>query len=362
MTTPLLSNILNQPEALRAVADYQFGDGWHALVRAAALLQSKKRIVLSGMGASFHACVPLQYTLSALGIHASAIETAELLYFLPAAIDHDTAVILVSRSGESVEVTKALPLIRERGATAIGIVNVVESTLAREADQAVVLRCPSDQMVAVQSYTATLVTFALLAAVISGEADAAKTQLSKTIDLLTDFVPAWMAASEDWNEFLSQAAPMYLLGRGPALGAVQEGVLLMHETAKAPTVGLSVAQFRHGPVEVVDSRFRAIVIGTAAATRELDIELAKDLGRMGGQARWLGPDAEQAELEPLCSWPSAMPRRASCRSPRSSPCNLWRTVMLNCAECVQAIFAGRRWSLKRRRAFPSRSRIERSLR
>ena len=306
--TPLLSNILNQPESLRAVAAYQFGDGWHALVRAAALLQSKKRVVLSGMGASFHACVPLQYTLSALGIHAAAIESAELLYFLPAAIDHDTAVILVSRSGESVEVTKALPLLRERSATVIGVINVPDSKLAREADQAIVLQSPSDQMVAIQSYTATLLVFALLSAVISGEADEAKAELAHAIDLLADFVPSWVGASEGWSEFLSQA-PLYLLARGSALGAVQEGVLLMHETAKAPAIGLSVAQFRHGPVEVVDSSFRAIVIGTAAATREFDIELAKDLGRMGGQARWLGPDAEQHDLEPLCSWPSAMPSR-----------------------------------------------------
>ena len=310
MTTPLLSNILDQPDALRAVAAHHFGEGWHALVRAAALLQAKKRIVLSGMGASFNACVPLQYMLSTQGVQASAIETAELLYFLPAAVDHDTAVILVSRSGESVEVTKALPLLRARGAIVIGIANVPDSTLAREADQAIELRCPADQMVAVQSYTATLLTFILLAAVIGGEVDEAKTELGPALELLTGLVPAWAEASKKWSDYLPAATPLYLLGRGPALGAVQEGVLLMHETAKAPAVGLSVAQFRHGPVEVVDSAFRAIVIGTAAVTRQLDAELAKDVGRMGGQARWLGPaEAGGAELEPLCAWPTALPAR-----------------------------------------------------
>ena len=309
MTTPLLSNILNQPEALRTVAARQLGDGGHALIRAAALLQSKKRIVLSGMGASFHACVPMQYALSALGLQVAAIETAELLYFLPSAVDHDTVVILVSRSGESIEVTKLLPAMRERGATVIGIVNVPESALAKEVDQAITLSCPTDQMVAIQSYTATLLTFSLLAAVIAGEVDEAKAQIAETIESLAGLVPAWVAASEHWGEFLTTETPLYLLGRGPALGSVHEGVLLMHETAKAPAVGLSVAQFRHGPVEVVDANFRAIVIGTAAASRRLDYELAKDVELMGGQVRWLGPDGGQADPSALCSWPSSMPPR-----------------------------------------------------
>ena len=75
--------------------------------------------------------------------------------------------------------------------------------------------------------------------------------------------------SETWRPFLESEAPLYLLGRGASLGAVSEGVLLMHETAKASAVGMQAGQFRHGPVEVVDSHFRAIIFGTQTATAEL---------------------------------------------------------------------------------------------
>jgi len=61
----------------------------------------------------------------------------------------------------------------------------------------------------------------------------------------------------------------------------------MHETAKAPAIGMSVPQFRHGPVEVTDGRFRGVVLAADRATFELDQALAEDLIRMGGKTRLL---------------------------------------------------------------------------
>ena len=287
MSTPLLQNILNQPEALRAVADYQGSEGYDALMRAAALLKTKKRILLSGMGASLFGCVPLQYALAELGVPGVAIETAELLYFKPAVLDSDTAVVLVSRSGESVEVTKLLPQLRDCGAAVIGIVNVSESTLAARADAAIVLGSPSDQLVAIQTYTGTVAVLALLGAALAGDLDAARAELAETAEALQQSIPASVEGRADWDELLDTSAPLYILGRGSSLGAVAEGVLLMHETAKAPAVGMSVPQFRHGPVEVTDARFRGVVLASHRATFELDQALNGDLICMGGKARLL---------------------------------------------------------------------------
>ena len=309
MSTPLLENILNQPRALAAVAGYQAGEGRAALELAAALLRGKKRIIVSGMGASLFACYPFQYSLAGRGFEVTTVETAELLYFPPSSIDQDTAVILVSRSGESVEVTKLLPLLRARGATVIGVVNVAGSALRAGADQAIVIGSPSDQLVAIQTYTGTVAVFALLAAAMTSEWEEAQRELAATLDALEAWLPLCVSESSQWSEFLGGSWPLYILGRGAATGSVLEGVLLMHETAKAPAVGMSVAQFRHGPVEVTDERFRAVVIGTQAATRELDRALVHDLGKMGGESRWIGPAATGAV--PLCEWPRATAERFS---------------------------------------------------
>ncbi len=281
MSTPLLENILNQPQALAAVGDHQFEAGRAALEQAAALLRSKKRVILSGMGASLFACQALPYEFARLGIDAVAIETAELLYFTPATIDGDTAIVLVSRSGESVEITKAVPLLRERGAAIVGIVNVPGSALAQSADVPLVIGSPPDQMVAVQTYTGTVALLALLSAAIAGEIEDAREELAATVEWVKGILSRQVHSRTSWDELLNTRAPLYILGRGPSLGSVAEGVLLMHETAKAPAIGMSVAQFRHGPVEVVDERFRAVILGTRSETGALDQSLIHDLINMG---------------------------------------------------------------------------------
>lgn len=309
MSAPLLENILGQPEAVRIVAEYQLGAGRETLRRTAELLRSKKRILLSGMGASYFACLPLYYRLLQRGWDVAAVETSELLHCRPASIGEHTAALLVSRSGESVEVVKLLPFLKQRHSAVVGVVNAPESTLCSEADEAIVMNSPADQFAAIQTYTATLVVLALLEAAMFNELDEAKGELQTTAELLASFVPECVNTSRQGQKFLESNQPIYLLGRGSALGAVFEGVLLMHEVAKSPSVGMSVAQFRHGPVEVVDTDFRGIVIGTSEATTPLEAALVEDIGKMGGQVRWIGPAVEGKQVAPFISWPAHVSSR-----------------------------------------------------
>ncbi len=309
MSTPLLQNILHQAEALRAIGKYQFGEGTDALRETTELLRSKKRILLSGMGASYFACLPFYYALGGRGWPIASVETSELLYFLPSMADDDTAVVLVSRSGESVEVIRLLSQLKQSGAATIGVVNVADSTLGSEASKTLFMNSPADQLIAIQTYTATLVVFALLEAMMLNEWEQAKSELEETADIFEQLIPECVEASKQWTGFLQGEQPLYILGRGAALGAVSEGVLLMHETAKSPAVGMSVAQFRHGPVEVTDASFRGIIIGTQPETTHLDAALAENISEMGGQVRWIGPVIDETKLVPLLQWPSAIPKR-----------------------------------------------------
>lgn len=287
MSYPLFDNICAQPKGLRQVAEYQLGPGRDALLRSAQLLRSGKRIVVSGMGASLFAAIPLACSLG-----AEVIDSSELLYFRNSVLQPGTSVLLVSRSGESVEVAKLLPILKERKCAVIGVSNVAGSTLATQATQSILLNSPADQLVAIQTYTATVLTLLLLADPGTGDLTAALDAFERQLDVC-------IQANDRWQDFVDAGAPIYLLGRGPALGSVQEGVLLFHETAKVPAVGMSAAQFRHGPVEVVDSSFRAIIFGTVSETADLDSALANDLGRMGAKVLWLGPEVAPPRFAPL---------------------------------------------------------------
>jgi glutamine---fructose-6-phosphate transaminase (isomerizing) len=237
-------------------------------------------------------------------------ETAELLYFLDSEIDRDTAIVLVSRSGESVETIKLLDLLERRGCPTIGVVNVPGSTLAGRSTEHVLLNSPADQLVAVQTYIATVVTLLLLAAAHCDELNDAKADLAATITQLGPWIEECRAASGAAQAFTELTTPLYILSRGAGLGSVDEGVLLMHEVAKTPATGMSIAQFRHGFVEAADEGIRAVVIGTQPVTAAIDRHFATDLGKMGAAVRWIGPVDGGSSIEALGgAWPQDARRR-----------------------------------------------------
>jgi glutamine---fructose-6-phosphate transaminase (isomerizing) len=310
MTLPLVENILAQPEAIRTVAAYQFGAGKDAVLQSSALLRSRRRIILSGMGGSLSACIPVAHYLASKGVLVPVIETSELLYSYAATVDESTAVILVSRSGETVEVTKLLPILKERKAAVIGVTNVPGSTLASRSTQSVCVHSPPDQLVAIQTYTATLIVLLLLGAAFYDEFNSnLRSELDVTANALSSWIPECFKTSSGWNSFLEARSPLYLLGRGASLASVAAGVLVLHEVAKASAVGMSAANFRHGPVEVVDQQFHGVVFGSDRGTAELDAALAEDLGSMSGDVRWIGPPVQTRKLVPLCPWPANVPDR-----------------------------------------------------
>jgi glutamine---fructose-6-phosphate transaminase (isomerizing) len=304
MSSAILGNIQAQPDALRAVAAHQLGPGKDALLRAAASLNRSERIVFTGMGGSLCACIPAQYLFAERGIPVTVIDSAELLYFASGILSPKTAVVLVSRSGESIEITKLLPVLRERGCPLISITNVPGSTLTTHADVNILINSPSDQLIAIQTYTATLAVISLLAAACFGALEIAGHDLQLTIGAIEQLSSAGVAA-----QTIFERRPIYLLGRGASLASVNAGVLLMHEMARLPAVGMSCAQFRHGPVEVVTRDFQAIIFGTQSSTAEIDGKLAENLSSTGASVGWIGPIPANTTVRALCSWPAFVPPR-----------------------------------------------------
>ena len=268
MSLRLLEDIRNQPTSLRSVLRYQSGEGRAALEAAGAAIREAGRVIVTGMGASLFAAMPLAYLLP----NCQVIESSDLLHFR-AQTCAGAVVIVVSRSGESVEAVKLLAVLRRLGAVVVGVTNVADSTLARESDHTILVGCGADEMVALQSYTGTMLALLLLVAEEDLQAEA-ELAISRLSELLNESETAAGYPLE---------RTVYVLGRGPSLASAQEGALLFHETAKFPAIAMEAGSFRHGPLEVVDADFRAIVFASQPATSELDLHLADDLRTLGGQ-------------------------------------------------------------------------------
>jgi glucosamine--fructose-6-phosphate aminotransferase (isomerizing) len=302
MNSELARNILSQPDSLAGVLHHQVGSGAAALSQAAALLRSGRRVLITGMGASLYASLPFEYALSSIGIDAVSIEAGELLHFRQAAF-HDAITVVVSRSGESVEIARLLETFKGRNPI-IGISNVPGSLLARSADVSIHINSLADEYVAVQTYTGTLLTMHLLACVCSPALLPGVDSIAPLLPAFSHLVESSMQALTESDDFLAAGSPFYLLARGPSIASAHAGALLFHEVAKCAAVAMPIASFRHGPVEVVDDRFRAFIFAPQAKTRELNLALARDLARFGAHIQLLGPGpAESSPGIRFCELP-----------------------------------------------------------
>jgi glucosamine--fructose-6-phosphate aminotransferase (isomerizing) len=294
----MLADMAGQADSLAEVLRWQRHEGRSALEGAASILRGAARVVVTGMGASLNAGLLLEYYLRRHGLrNVAAIDAAELLHF-GGDTARDAAVVVFSRSGETVEAVKLLPNLRAAGSTVVAIVNEPESVLAREADECVIVRSRPDEAVAVQSYTGTAFVALLLASLVAdedrwSEAEQCIGAVRRALDECARR-PCLLPAG---------CRVVYALGRGPSVASALEGALLFHETAKLPCVGMPAGNFRHGPFEAVDGSFHSFVIASSPETRKLDEALRDQIRGFGGTAEWIsvepGHFAPVAEVIPL---------------------------------------------------------------
>jgi glutamine---fructose-6-phosphate transaminase (isomerizing) len=311
---PMLENIFGQPESLRRLIEFHVGKGRAELQACAEQIRKAEgRLIVTGMGASLFAAMPAAARLVESGFPAQVTESAELLHYGSAGLRRGDVAILISRSGGSVEVLRLAERMRAVGITILAVTNMPGSELEHIADWTLLIHSQADQLVAVQTYTGTVLALLLLAEqAIAGDISASAEVCGAALPKLSAFIDDCQEASESWQEWLDSSAPLYLLGRGPALASVYESALLLHETAKATAVPMSCGQFRHGPVEAVSGNFRAVVFGTPEPTRPLDRSLAEDLYGMGAKVRWIGPaEAGSGYAPPLIQWPDVPPALAA---------------------------------------------------
>ena len=281
-TNRMMSDLLGQAESLVAVVRHQSGEGRAAMEAAATALRAANRIVITGMGASLYAASLLHFHLRAMGLPSVAVDAGELLHF-GGSMAKGATVVLVSRSGETVEAVGLLPRLRDADATVIGVTNEAATTVARESTITVLVNAGKDDAVALQSYTGTAMVSLLLSALVAG--DDRWDEAARAAAEVPSLLAACEAGADRFRKLLTDARVIYLLGRGASLVTAHEGALLFNEAAKLPSVAMSAGAFRHGPVEVVDQGFRAFLIASHVETASLDDALRAYLKSLGGQVQ-----------------------------------------------------------------------------
>jgi glutamine---fructose-6-phosphate transaminase (isomerizing) len=287
-TTRFLQDILRQPKELRWTLEHLTGAGVGsgAVANGAGAIRDARNVFLSGIGSSWHAALNVAPMFNEAGRPAHLVEASELVLF--AEIPADSAVIVISRSGRSIEIVQVVEKAKRAGAKVIGITNAPEGTLAKEADVAIVVPIALDHAISVNTYSTLAAAAGVLAKTVTGGFAAGDASgLVATVEEASRQIPAWQRqiAGSKW---LVPGRTTYFLGRGASLGTAQEARLLWEEGVKAPATAMGTGVFRHGPQEMVREGMRFGIWLDAEKMRAQDLATAKDLQRLGASVMLIG--------------------------------------------------------------------------
>jgi glucosamine--fructose-6-phosphate aminotransferase (isomerizing) len=301
--THFLSDILRQPTELRNTLDFLRGPSRLPLDEAASAIRGARHVYLTGIGSSWHAALTAEPIFSLGGLPVYLRDAAELLQF--AKIPSGAVLIVISRSGRSVEIVNLLAKARESGASVIGITNVVDGTLAREAQIPLVIHTKLDHGISVNTYITLAATAAALATTVVGAFDDRLAHsLLQSLDAAERALPGWQQQVADAS-WLMPRGVYYFLGRGGGLGSCSETRLLWEEGVKSPATAMGTGSFRHGPQEMVakDMRFGLWIDGQRM--REPDLAVARDLKRLGASVMLIGQHLPQTAADLVFQLPEA---------------------------------------------------------
>jgi glucosamine--fructose-6-phosphate aminotransferase (isomerizing) len=289
--TKLFQDILKQPAQVAASLAHMLGAGKPSLDAAAAVLRAAGPVIITGIGASWHAGMAMQAQLLGCGVPALLMDASELLHF--GEVWRGATVVMLSRSGKSTEIVQLVEKCRAKSATIISITNQVDSPLAQGSDVVLYTNTDFDHAVSVSTYSGIALAGALLAfEATSHSALSMQDELSRALEGAAAAIPEWRHVIDTSGWLGDGNSYTYFLARGAGMASCHEARLLWEEAAKKPATALSSGGFRHGPQEIVREGLSAGIWIDAERMRNQDLDLARDLKRLGVRVLTIGQSLE----------------------------------------------------------------------
>ena len=246
----LRDEILEQPEALRR----QLAAGSDVVDAVAAAVRERRidSVVIAARGTSDHAAIYAQYVLGVRHRLSVALAAPSITSLYGVEPRFGRALVIgISQSGASPDVVGVVSAGRRQGALTLAITNDPGSPLAAAAEHVLALEAgPEHAVAATKTYTTSLLAIARLSAVLDGSTSAA-TQLAAIPDVVGDALAVEPAIAAIAAE-LAGIDRAVVLGRGYEYATAREWALKLKELARVFADPYSAADFRHGPLALVE--------------------------------------------------------------------------------------------------------------
>jgi glutamine---fructose-6-phosphate transaminase (isomerizing) len=270
----MLKEIHEQPESVRnAMRGRLLHDVGTAKLGGLNLTEDElrdiKRIVITACGTSYYAGLIGEYLLEEHARIPVEVEYASEFRYRNPILEEGTLVIAISQSGETADTLAAMREARRRGATVMGIVNVVGSTVAREAGRGVYIHAgPEIGVASTKAFTSQVTVLALLTMHLGRLRDMSQSTgraMADELEKIPGKIERILAAAPAIHEIAAQLLHhnnFLYLGRGVNFPVALEGALKLKEISYVHAEGYPAAEMKHGPIALIDEHMPVVFVCT----------------------------------------------------------------------------------------------------
>ena len=236
-----------------------------------------QRLIIVACGTSWHAGLVGEYLFEELARIPVEVEYASEFRYRNPIVNENDIVLAISQSGETADTLAALELAKSKGATILGICNVVGSTISRLTDAGSYTHAgPEIGVASTKAFTAQVTLLTLMALkigrkkgtimesrfrLIISALDSIPNQVEQLLETCNDQVKYIADQFKDARNFL-------YLGRGVNFPVALEGALKLKEISYIHAEGYPAAEMKHGPIALIDEEMPMVVIATKDASYE----------------------------------------------------------------------------------------------
>lgn len=303
----MMKEIADQPDALRATMIGRLQRGRGVALPELSLtdeqIQRFDQVHLVGCGTAYHAGLFGKKLIEKLVRLRGYAEVASEYRYRDFLADERTLLILVSQSGETADTLAALREGKERGAVTLAVTNVLNSTIAYEADHVLyTLAGPEIAIASTKAYTAQLLVLAMFALYLAekrGTIDTAQlAELVEELEQLPTHVEAVLGTAENIRpaaERIATRSSAFFIGRGLDYTVSLEGQLKLKETSYIHAEAYPAGELKHGPYALIENGMPVIASCSQPEMADKMVHNVSELHEKGAYVLSIGMSGEHEE-------------------------------------------------------------------
>lgn len=287
----LLKEIHEQPQVVENIA-LQYKEQTKQL---AELIHNAYGTFLVGCGTASYACLAGTYLFSSIAHKHLNFTVGSEFKYMEDYITNRTLVIPISQSGETIDVVEPVQHAQKKGAHIAAIINVLGSTLYRQADFKLLLGAGQEKaVISTKSFMAMISVLLLTAYTLAGKSEEGQNLLTTAASNVKDLLDKKRITTiQSLANELKHQDHMYIIGRGLSYAAALEATLKIKETSYIHAEGFAGGELKHGVIALIEKDTPCIVFAPHDETYNEIISNAQEIKARGGFIIGIGPKNNQ---------------------------------------------------------------------